>query len=130
MPLQLRKQPFSFKGNKKRRRRQGRAVFLTSGGDVGVTFKGINNLSFSNSNGYRVTLGFGGGAWYFKLWDSAGVQVGATLGRPSLAVLSAVVNANATMQNYLTMTVESGVTTVPGSSTLNFAEATPFRGGL
>jgi len=58
------------------------------------------------------------------------VQVGSTLARPSLAVLSAVVNANAVMQDYLTMTVESGVTTITGSSTLNFAEATPFRGGL
>lgn len=130
MPLQLKKPNFSFKNKKKRNRRQGRVVFYTTGGDIGVTFRAVENLAFSNSNGYRVTLGFGGGAWYFKLWDSTGTQVGTTLGRPSLAVLSAVVNANPTIQNYLTMTVESGVTTVSGSSTLNFADATPFRGGL
>ena len=130
MPLQLKKPNFSFKNKKKRNRREGRVVFYTTGGDIGVTFRAIENIAFSNSNGYRVTLKFGSGAWYFKLWDSAGVQVGSTLARPSLAVLSAVVNANAVMQDYLTMTVESGVTTITGSSTLNFAEATPFRGGL
>ena len=130
MPLQLKKQSLSLARTRKRRRREGKVFFYTSGGDLGVTFRAVGTISFSRSNGYYITLGFGAGAWYFKLWDSRGVQVGATLTRTTLNALRNVVNANATLQNYVTMTLEDGVTTVTGSSSLNFADASPFRGGL
>lgn len=114
---------------KGKRRRESYVNFYTSGGDLGIKFLGKRNLRFGKARGYRVTLGFGGGIWYFKLWNRSGVQIGTTLARPSLSVLSAVINANGVMQDYLTVSLQSGVTTVTGSTSLNFVDASPFRGG-
>jgi hypothetical protein len=117
-------------GKRGRSRRYSRSTYRTSGGDRGVTFVGVQNLRFRAGNGYRTTLGFGGGSWYFKLWDSTGTQVGTTKIRSTLEVLIAVVNADATLSTYVEAVLESGVTSVTGNTSLNFADATVMSGGV
>lgn len=130
MALTLERYGLFKKRFNKRTRRSAVVNFYTSGGSLGVYFPGITSIRFSKANGYRITLGFGAGNWYFKLWNSSGVQVGPTLARPSLSVLSAVVNANSVINRYTTMNLISGVTSIVGTSSLSFADAVEFSGGI
>lgn len=107
------------------------ATFYAANGRVAAYFVGKGSLAGPNGNRYRATINRVNATprWVIRIWDPAGTQLGQAGAVTSLSAMVAQVAAEADLKDIVDLVVVQNVNEVL-SSTANFAEATPFSGGI